>query len=98
MKKTATQSEIRSRYRELSKKWHPDKYQSEEDKEEANARYLIYDIFLKYKFTIKYASILELINNGSIFNCRFVEIQAAYEKLSDIKNKRSVINRRHEEE
>ena len=66
LKKTATQSEIRSRYRELSKKWHPDKYQSDEDKEEANAK--------------------------------FVEIQAAYEKLSDIKNKRSVINRRHEEE
>ena len=48
LKKTATQSEIRSRYRELSKKWHPDKYQSEEDKEEANTRYVIYDIFLKY--------------------------------------------------
>lgn len=48
LKKTATQSEIRSRYRELSKKWHPDKYQSEEDKEEANTRYLIYVIFLKY--------------------------------------------------
>lgn len=66
LKKSATQSEIRSRYRELSKKWHPDKYLSEEDKEEANAR--------------------------------FVEIQAAYEKLSDIKTKRSAINRRHEEE
>ena len=39
LKKTASQSEIRSRYRELSKKWHPDKFQDETEKEEAHERY-----------------------------------------------------------
>ena len=38
LKKGATQGEIKSRYRELSKKWHPDKYQNDEEKQEANER------------------------------------------------------------
>ena len=38
LKKGATQGEIKSRYRELSKKWHPDKYQNGAEKEEANER------------------------------------------------------------
>ena len=29
LKKGATQGEIKSRYRELSKKWHPDKYRGD---------------------------------------------------------------------
>jgi len=59
--KGASQPEIKARYRELSKKWHPDRIKEEELKAEAHDR--------------------------------FVEIQQAYETLSDIKTKRTNINK-----
>jgi len=61
----ASQSEIKARYREMSKKWHPDRYKDEKEKEEAHQR--------------------------------FVEIQQAYETLSELKNRRSNINKRSRE-
>ena len=36
--KGVDQSEIKSRYRELSKKWHPDRYLDDKDKEEAHIK------------------------------------------------------------
>jgi len=60
LKKGTSQSEIKARYRELTKKWHPDKVKDETEKEEAHKR--------------------------------FMEIQQAYETLSDIKTKRATIN------
>ncbi len=39
LKKGSSQEEIRSRYRELTKKWHPDKFLGEVEKEEAHVRY-----------------------------------------------------------
>jgi len=57
----ATQDQIKSRYRELSKQWHPDKVRGD-GKEEAQAK--------------------------------FLEIQAAYENLSNIKNRRKHANRK----
>lgn len=56
----STQDEIRSRYRELSKKWHPDRFMEEAEKDQAHIK--------------------------------FVEIQQAYEKLSQIKAKRKIRN------
>ena len=38
LQKGVSQEEIRSRYRELSKKWHPDKFLGEVEKEEAHVR------------------------------------------------------------
>jgi len=59
----ATQDEIKSKYRELSKQWHPDKVRGDATaKEEAQAK--------------------------------FLEIQAAYENLSNIKNRRNKANRK----
>jgi len=55
----ATQEQIKSRYRELSKQWHPDKVRGE-GKEEAQQK--------------------------------FLDIQAAYENLSNIKNRRKKAN------
>jgi len=62
LSKGVSQSEIKVRYRELSKKWHPDKFKDEAEKAEAHKR--------------------------------FVEIQQAYETLSDIKMKRKNLNKR----
>eukprot|EP00095_Tigriopus_kingsejongensis_P006429 maker-scaffold469_size162558-snap-gene-0.28 protein:Tk06429 transcript:maker-scaffold469_size162558-snap-gene-0.28-mRNA-1 annotation:"uncharacterized protein LOC101741444" len=59
--KGATQEEIKLRYREMSKKWHPDKQTKEDNKVEAAER--------------------------------FVEVQQAYERLSDIKNRRTKRNK-----
>jgi DnaJ family protein C protein 22 len=36
LKSGATQEEIRAKYRELSKKWHPDKYKAEDEKAKAS--------------------------------------------------------------
>jgi DnaJ-class molecular chaperone len=46
--KGVSQEEIRSRYRELSKKWHPDKFLDEDEKEEAHVRsvYSVQSCFL----------------------------------------------------
>jgi|FrelakmetLWP11LW_1041352.scaffolds.fasta_scaffold474179_1 DnaJ-class molecular chaperone len=38
LKKGVGQEEIRSRYREFSKKWHPDKFLDPEEKEEAHVK------------------------------------------------------------
>lgn len=64
--KGSSQSEIKARYRELSKKWHPDRFLNETEKAEAHEK--------------------------------FVEIQQAYEKLSSIKARRNVINKRSNED
>jgi len=40
LKSGSTQEVIRSRYRELSKKWHPDKFKGEEEKAEAHERFV----------------------------------------------------------
>ena len=40
LQRGVTQEEIRSRYRELSKKWHPDKFTDEEEKIEANDKFV----------------------------------------------------------
>jgi len=66
MKKGASQSDIKARYRELSKKWHPDKFKDQEEKADAHKR--------------------------------FLEIQQAYETLSDIKLRRSNLNKRSRSE
>lgn len=58
----ATQEQIKAKYRELSKQWHPDKVRGDDAKEEAQAK--------------------------------FLEIQAAYENLSNIKNRRKKANRK----
>ena len=65
LEKGASQDEIRARYRELSKKWHPDRVKEQEKKAEAHEK--------------------------------FVEIQQAYEKLSDIKTRRARQNKRSHE-
>jgi len=57
----ASQDEIKSRYRELSKQWHPDK--NKDNKEQAQEM--------------------------------FVEIQKAYENLSEMKNRRRKANKRN---
>jgi len=66
LKKGSSQAEIKARYRELSKKWHPDRIKEETEKAEAHER--------------------------------FVEIQQAYETLSDIKTRRSNINKQPNKE
>ncbi len=40
LERGVTQDDIRSRYRELSKKWHPDKFQTEEEKNEAHEKFV----------------------------------------------------------
>ncbi|TRY61895.1 hypothetical protein TCAL_01486 [Tigriopus californicus] len=61
LKQGASQEEIRTKYRELSKRWHPDKVTNEAEKDHAQAK--------------------------------FLEIQQAYERLSDIKSRRSRRNK-----
>jgi len=41
LKRGVSQEEIRSRYRELSKKWHPDRFTDEKDKIEANDKFVL---------------------------------------------------------
>lgn len=60
LKKGASQEDIKARYRELSKKWHPDRFKDEQEKSEAHEK--------------------------------FVGIQQAYEKLSQIKKRRKSKN------
>lgn len=60
LKSGVSQEEIRSRYRELTKKWHPDKFLDKDEKADAHVR--------------------------------FVEIQQAYDKLSQIKSRRKLRN------
>ena len=38
LKKGASQGEIRTRYRELSKRWHPDKFTNKDEKAEAHEK------------------------------------------------------------
>lgn len=65
LEKGASQEEIRARYRELTKQWHPDKVKQEEK-----------------------AAAQE----------KFVEIQQAYERLSDIKSRRARANKKSDKE
>lgn len=64
--KGASQEEIRSKYRELTKVHHPDKVQGTQEEKEAAQE-------------------------------KFVQIQQAYEKLSDLKKSRSKANKRQQE-
>jgi len=65
--KGATQDEIRSKYRELSKVHHPDKVKGTLEEKEAAQE-------------------------------KFVKIQQAYEKLSDLKRNRAKVNKRQQQE
>lgn len=40
LKKGSSQADIKARYRELSKKWHPDRVKDETEKAEAHERYV----------------------------------------------------------
>ena len=47
LKHGVSQDEIRSRYRELTKKWHPDKFKDEEEKTAAHEKYVKFVMCLK---------------------------------------------------
>lgn len=53
LKATATQQEITSRYRKLSRDWHPDKHKDPEAKKEAQEKFIeiqqAYEILSKIK-------------------------------------------------
>ena len=41
LERGVTQDEIRAKYRELSKKWHPDRFTGEQEKIEANDKFVL---------------------------------------------------------
>lgn len=53
LKSSATQQEISSRYRKLSREWHPDKHKDPESKKEAQEKFIeiqqAYEILSKIK-------------------------------------------------
>merc|ERR1719195_2528104 len=67
LEKGASQEEIRSRYRELTKQFHPDKVQGNQQEKDAAHE-------------------------------KFVQIQQAYEKLSDLKRKRAKANKKNQQQ
>ena len=62
LKHGVSQDEIRSRYRELTKKWHPDKFKDEEEKTAAHEKYVKFVMCLDNPYILVNSLLSDTLN------------------------------------